>query len=121
MSRSVLIIESEPWLGDHYERSLKKHDFIVTRATNPYAAIAMIDGDLPDVIVMSLLLSGASGLGLLHELQTYTDTANIPVVVCSSLLDLRLEELEPYGVKRLLNSASMQPDDLVAAVRGALA
>jgi hypothetical protein len=31
--------------------------------------------------------------------------------------DLQLEELESYGVRRILDKATMQPDDLVAAVR----
>ncbi|USN96337.1 MAG: response regulator [Candidatus Nomurabacteria bacterium] len=116
-NKTVLIVESEPWLGDHYERVLTKNGFTVSRASNGYAAIDMIDEKLPEAIVMSLLLSGTSGLGLLHELQTYVDTAKIPVIVCGGQLDLKLEDLEPYGVKRLLDSASMRPDDVVAAVR----
>jgi DNA-binding NtrC family response regulator len=117
---TVLIIESEPWLGDHYERSLKKHDFAVVRATNAYAAMDMIDENPPTAIVMSLLLNGAGGLGLLHELQTYIDTGEIPVIVCSSLPNLKLIDLEPYGVKRLLDSSAMQPDDITAAVKSVL-
>jgi len=122
MSQAVLIVESEPWLGDHYQRTLEKGgDFTTLRATNAYAAMDMIDETPPVAIVLSLLLSGTSGLGLLHELQTYVDTAEIPVIVCSSLPDVRLNELEPYGVKRLLNSTLMRPDDLPTAVRSVLA
>ena len=117
MNSSVLIVESEPWLGDHYERILMKNGFKVRRASNGHTAIDMIDDEIPIAIVMSLLLSGTSGFGLLHELQTYVDTAKIPVVVCGVSPDLRLEDLEPYGVKRLLDSTSMQPSDVVAAVR----
>lgn len=117
MSETVLIIESEQWLGDHYERVLKKSGFAVTRASHAYAAMDMIDDVPPAAIVMSLLLSGTSGIGLLHELQTYVDTARIPIVVYSTRPDMRLEDLEPYGVKRLLDSVSMQPEDVVAAVR----
>jgi DNA-binding response OmpR family regulator len=118
--QTVLIVESEPWLGDQYQRSLEKNDFEVIRATNAYAAIDMIDENSPAAIVMSLLLSGAGGLGLLHELQTYIDTADIPVIVCSSLPNLRLDDLEPYGVKRILDNTSMQPDDIAASVRSVL-
>lgn len=120
MSETVLIIESEPWLGDHYEQSLQKSGYAVARAMNPYTAIDMIDEHQPAAIVMSLLLSGAGGLGLLHELQTYVDTAAIPVVVCSSLPNIKLEDLKPYGVMRLLNSTTMQPNDVALAVRSVL-
>ncbi len=117
----ILIIESEPWLGDHYEQSLRKSGYEVARATNPYTAIDLIDEKRPEAIIMSLLLSGAGGIGLLHELQTYVDTAAIPVIVCSSLPNVNLDDLKPYGVMRLLDSTTMQPGDIVAAVRSVLA
>ncbi|MDB5183952.1 MAG: hypothetical protein JWO07_633, partial [Candidatus Saccharibacteria bacterium] len=37
------------------------------------------------------------------------------------LHNLEIEELRPYGVRQLINSTSMLPDDLAAAVRSALA
>ncbi|MCA9334794.1 response regulator [Candidatus Saccharibacteria bacterium] len=117
MSTSVLIIESEPWLGDHYESILRKEGFCVDRASHAYAAMDMVDKKMPSAIVMSLLLSGTSGIGLLHELQTYVDTSQIPIVVYGRYTDITLEDLEPYGVRRFLDSAIMRPEDVVAAVR----
>lgn len=120
MSQGVLIVESEPWLGDHYQRTFEKHGFSVTRASHAYIAIDMIDENPPAAIVLSLMLNGPSALALLHELQSYVDTGDIPVVVCSSLPQISLEELRPYGVQRLLDSTSMQPNDVVGAVRSVL-
>ncbi|MDB5183491.1 MAG: hypothetical protein JWO07_172, partial [Candidatus Saccharibacteria bacterium] len=88
MSRKILVVESEPWLGDHYQRVLEAQDFTVTRASNAYSAMDLIDEAIPDVIIMSLTLSGASSVALLHELQAYIDTGSIPVVVCSNLHNL---------------------------------
>ncbi len=117
MSGNVLIVESEPWLGDHYERILAGEGFAVVRASNAYSAMDLIDEKLPAAIIMSLSLSGASSLALLHEMQTYVDTAKVPVIVCSSLKQLSLDELRPYGVRQLLDSTTMHPQDLVAAIR----
>jgi len=121
MSQIVLIIESEPWLGDQYQQGLEREGFEVTRASNAYTAIDMIDQQTPVAIIMSLLLNGPGALGLLHELQSYVDTADIPVIVCSSLPNLHLDELQPYGVQRLINTTTMQPGDVAAAVRSVLA
>lgn len=121
MKNSVLIIESDSWLGDHYQRSLESESFQVMRATNAYAAIDAVDEQKPDVIVTSLLLSGAGALGLLHELQSYEDTADIPVIVCSSLPAVSLDELSPYGVKRIIDTTTMKPGDLAAAIRSVFA
>ena len=121
MSQAVLILESESWLGDHYQRTLESQGFRTIRTNDPHEAMDMIDDDLPLAIVMGLLLNGAGGLGLLHELQTYTDTAKIPVIVCSAMSGVTQDELEPYGVKRLLDNTAMQPSDLIAAVRSVTA
>lgn len=119
MSETVLVIESEPWLGDRYQSALEKGGFGVARALNAYTAMDLIDDNPPVAIVMSLLLDGPGAVGLLHELQSYVDTASIPVIVCSSSPNFDIEELRPYGVQRLMNSSTMQPDDLAAAVRSA--
>lgn len=118
----VLILESEPWLAEHFEKTLKKHGFTVTGVRHAYAAIDAINENRPDVIVMGLMLGGVDGLALLHELQSYSDTATVPVIVCSDRAhELLLDELQPYGVKRLLDTGTMKPDDLAAAVRSVLA
>lgn len=121
MSGQILIIESEPWLGDHYQQTLERHGYAVVRASDGHTAIDMIDDNPPSAIVMSVLMHGPSAFALLHELQSYTDTAKIPVVMSSSLSDLALEDLKPYGVHRLIDSTSMQPSDVVGAVRSVLA
>ena len=113
----VLVIESEPWLGDHYQRQLEDQGFLVARASHAYAAIDRVNENPPSVIIMSLLLDGPGALNLLHELQSYKDTSNIPIIVCSSMSNLDLDELQPYGVRRIINSISMKPDDIVTAVR----
>ena len=118
----VLVIESEPWLGEQFERTLKRHGFAVTLTSNAYSAIDIVDDIHPDAIVMGLLLSGAGGLSLLHELQSYGDTAKVPVIVCSATTQpIDPDELKPYGVKRVLDTGTMQPDDLPVAVRSVLA
>lgn len=117
----VLIVESEPWLGEQFQRVLQKHGFETELTSNAYSAIDIVDTMQPDIIVMGLLLSGAGGLGLLHELQSYTDTAKVPVIVCSDeTATISLDDLRPYGVLRVLDTGSMQPDDLPAAVRSVL-
>lgn len=121
MSR-VLVIESEPWLSEHFERVLKKHEFTVASVPHAYAAMDEINEEQPDAIVMGLLLNGADGMALLHELQSYVDTASVPVIICSDRAnELSLDELKPYGVERLIDTGVMKPDDLPAAVRSVLA
>ena len=80
-----------------------------------------IDSDRPDVIVLDVLLAGPNAFTLLHELQSHTDLANIPVILCTNSADqLAEEDVMAYGVQQVLNKATMVPGDLIAAVKKVL-
>jgi|SRR5690606_20750210 len=120
MSRpvNVLLVDDDVWLLEHYTDLLSAAGHQVISAKNAVVAIDLIDKQAPDVIVLDVLLPGATGFSLLHELQSYDDTATVPVIICSGLTDdLSLDDLAPYGVRRLLDKTTMTPDDLLAAVR----
>lgn len=120
MKHHVLVVESDPWLAHQYVRLFKKHTFTASHVTDGHLAIDSIEKRIPSVILINLMLNGPSSLALLHELQSYIDTAAIPVIAYSSLGSLSIEDVRPYGVHRLLQSAIMKPDEIIAAVRSAL-
>lgn len=121
MSR-VLIVEDDVWLAEYYQRLCRQSGFESRHALNALDAMAMIDDDAPDVIILDMLLAATTGLTLLHELQSYGDLAAIPVIVCTnSAKDIDTSLLRPYGVRRVLDKTTMHPDDLVAAVRSVTA
>lgn len=118
---SVLVIEDDKWLAEHYKRLLDKAEYDVVTCSSADNAIQLIDDSLPDVIVLDILLTGSTAFALLHELQSYGDTCNIPIIICSSLVnDLNLDTLKDYGVKKILDKTSMIPGDLIAAIKGVL-
>lgn len=117
----VVIIEDDVWLAEQFERSLTSAGFNVRRTTNGHAAIELIDEQIPKVILLDVLLAGGTGITLLHELQSYQDTGQIPVILCTNLAaNIKLEEVKPYGVQRILDKTTMHPDDVVTAIRSAL-
>ena len=76
-------------------------------------AMDMIDNWQPDAIVLDMLLAGETAVALLNELRSHADLARLPIVVCSSA-DVNLEDLRPFGVRALLDKASMRPDEVRA-------
>lgn len=73
-------------------------------------AMEMIDNWRPDAIVLDMLLAGETAVALLNELRSHADLARLPIVVCSSA-DVNLADLRPFGVRALLDKASMRPDE----------
>lgn len=118
---SVLIVEDDAWLAEQQQRVLIKAGYEATISPHPIAAIKAIDTIRPDVIVLDVLLTGSTAFALLHELQSYGDTGSIPIILCTNLAaELSIENLTPYGIRRILDKTTMLPDDVVAAVRSVL-
>ena len=114
----VLIVEDDSWLAEQQARVLGKAGYRTTISPHAIDAMASIDDIRPDIIVLDILLTGSTALALLHELQSYADTASIPIVVCTNLAsELELANLKPYGVRLILDKTTMLPDDVVTAVR----
>ncbi len=121
MNQSILIIEDDQWLAQHIQKVLEKAGYEAVVSPHALDAMVTVDDMKPDCIILDMLLPVTTGFTLLHELQSYADTGNIPVIICSSLTaDLKKQALAPYGVKRLLDKTTMTPTDIVAAVRSVL-
>lgn len=118
--KKIVIIEDDVWLAQLYSRALKDYD--VAYAPNAVSAMDIIDTLQPDALLVDVLLPGGAIFTLLHELQSYVDTRSVPVVMCTNIAEtLSLEDLRPYGVVRLLDKTTIEPDDIVTAMRAALA
>lgn len=118
----VLLVEDDAWLAALELEVLAGAGFAVTHAPHAHSAIEKIDEISPDVLIVDMLLTGSTGLALLHELQSYVDTKKIPVIICTNLADsLHVNDLRMYGVQRIIDKTTMQPDDLAVAVRAVVA
>jgi len=118
---SVLVVEDDRWLAEQYSRVLSKVGYKVKVTSHVLAAVQAIDDVHPDVIILDVLLTGSTAFTLLHELQSYGDTGVIPIILCTNLAgELSLEDLKPYGVRRIIDKTKMAPDDLTIALRSVL-
>jgi CheY-like chemotaxis protein len=117
----VLIVEDDQWLAEQHVRTLGLAGIRAEYVPHALAAIDSIDLHQPDALILDLLLAGPNAFTLLHELQSHADLATIPVILCTNSADqLAGEDVEAYGVSRVLDKATMVPGDLVAAIKKVL-
>lgn len=122
MATPVVIIDDDEWLMDTYERTLSAAGYSVARAANAVAAMQVIDEHQPQAIILDLFMPGPNGIVLLHELQSHSDLANIPVILITNAAhDINAELLAPYGVRTVLDKTAIAPEDVALAVKRALA
>jgi DNA-binding response OmpR family regulator len=120
-SARVVVVEDDEWLAEQYLRFLQKAGYDAYHAPHAIEAIDMIDATMPQAIILDVLLAGTTALALLHELKSHSDLADIPIILATNLADqIAIDDVKSYGVKRILNKATMHPEDIVTAVRAVI-
>jgi DNA-binding response OmpR family regulator len=121
--KQVLLVEDDIWLGESFERVLAG-EFKVQRVESLHDAVEAVNQEVPDLIVADFMFEGRNSLELLHELSSYDDTMQLPVILCSTLgeeIKRYAPQLEHYGVAKVCDKAELTPEGLRRAVRETLA
>lgn len=119
--KEVLVIEDNQWFASLLQTTLEQNHYRVSHVRNAIKGMEHIDKQLPDAIVLDFFMPGPNALVLLHELQSYGDTAKIPVILCTnSASDIPLDSITAYGVVSVIDKTTMHPDDIAVALRRVL-
>lgn len=118
-SLEFFILEDDPIFARLFSKSLHRAfpNSTVSTFENAIDAINALPDDCtpPSVIILDVLLTGPDGFTFLNEIASYLDLSNIPIIIVSSL-NFPMQTLESYNVKKILNKATMMPQDLPAAI-----
>ena len=82
---SILVIEDNPSLLQLYGRYLATEQYRVLRTETGAEGLAMARSELPDVIVLDVMMRGMDGWEVLQRLRAQSETQSIPVIICSVL------------------------------------
>ncbi len=105
----IFIVEDDLVMAECIAKACQPHS--VKIFPDAIAAVSALSKPLPKLIFLDILLTGPDGFTLLHELASYQDSAQIPVVIVSSL-DLKNHDLSAYGVVGILDKCQMTPSDI---------
>src|SRR3954463_6447721 len=93
----VLLVEDSKFLRIANERALTKAGFRVSFAADGEEALRIAQAELPDVILLDMLLPKLSGPAVLRKLKESPATSSIPVIVLSALSQMNEEKLIQEG------------------------
>ena len=99
MKQPILLIEDDQWLADSLMATHVSRGHEVTQLATAHEAMDWINKNMPALIVADVLLGDHNTFTLFHELQSYPDTASIPIIICTSLDTRQLEQadMKSYG------------------------
>ena len=111
----MLIVEDDQATREMYEYALRMAGLRVVVANDGFAALRIIDQEVPDVIVLDLDLPYVSGIDVEAEVMAHAETRITPVIVVTGT-----EWQVPESVFRILRKP-INSEPLVSAVLEALA
>ncbi len=87
-SSKVLLVEEDVVLAEVTGFRLELLDFNVETVVTAEAALAALDRELPDAIILDLTLPDMDGIELTNRLSNDPKTSQIPIMVLSTNADL---------------------------------
>lgn len=119
MKYKILVVEDEADINGLIFKILKEADYCVTQAFSGTEAKLLLEKEIPDLILLDLMLPGISGEELLHYIRQNRQW-NIPVIVISAKNALGDK------VSLLKNGADdyitkpFEPEEVIARVQASL-
>lgn len=85
MAKKILIVEDEPFIADMYKLKFEGEGYDVAVACNGEEGLDMAMQNLPDLILLDIVMPKLDGYQVLQELKSHEVTKRIKVFILSNL------------------------------------
>jgi DNA-binding response OmpR family regulator len=113
--KKILIIEDDYDLSALMIRHLHSADYDVINVGDAIQGVQFAKREIPDLIVLDLMIPGGGGLTVLERLSQLTETQSIPIIVLTGVHDASMKEKvlqagaaqyleKPYNAQELLKN-----------------
>ena len=95
----ILLVEDDRYLRRACETALRQRGFAVSSAVDGAEALDAIASELPDLVLLDLLMPKVTGLEVLRSLRSRPETRALRVLILSnSSREQDMEEIKQLGV-----------------------
>lgn len=117
MAFKVLVVDDEPYMHRLLQHHLERAGFEMLNAHNGLEAVQVARQNLPNLIIMDVMMAEMDGLSALKELKKTEPTRRIPVImITASAHHVTRQEAETSGAALFLTKP-FSPTQLLMAVR----
>ncbi|MDP4008961.1 MAG: response regulator [bacterium] len=114
----LLIVEDEKILAEMYHDTFLKEGYDVFMASSAEQGLEMVEKELPDFILLDILLPRSNGVEFLRNLRQNPKSLHIPVLAFSNYDDLKTkQETLELGAVDYIIKTSCTPQELVSCVK----
>jgi CheY-like chemotaxis protein len=108
--KTILLVEDSRFLRLANERALVRAGYRVVTAADGEEALRLARESVPDLILLDMLLPKVGGPEVLRSLRTTPLTAQVPVVVLSSLPQSNEARLKKDGATAYIDKSTLALD-----------
>lgn len=120
--KKILIVEDEKFLSEMYQMKLEREGFEVTVAENGKEGLTLAKKEMPDLILLDLVMPTMDGYEALEKIRKDKKIKNLKVCILSNLGQAdEIERSIKIGVEGFLIKANLTPSQLVENVYKLLA
>ncbi len=106
----VLLVDDSKFLRMANERALSRAGYQVSTAGDGEEALRVANDQLPDIILLDMMLPKISGTEVLRALKANPTTKDIPVIVLTSLSQKNEEKLLSEGAAAYFEKSILELD-----------
>jgi PAS domain S-box-containing protein len=120
-ARTVLIVDDDPDAIELIAQRVTGLASTVLRATSGHEAVETARRELPDVIILDLMMPGISGFDVVAILHEQPDTAHIPILIVTAMQVSADDRARLNGyVTAIVEKGNFEPGQLTNEVRRAM-
>ena len=82
--KRVLVVDDEPDIRELVQHHLEIEGFEVLSAPDGEKGLFLIQNELPDLIILDLMLPGIDGLEVCRKLNNIESTSDIPIIMLTA-------------------------------------
>lgn len=118
INKKIMWVEDDVFLSDIISKKCETNSCELLHATNADQTFELLrSGNIPDVIILDILLPGKNGYEILEELRQLDTTKDLPIIILSNFG--QKEEIEKglkLGADKYLIKATLTLDEILGEV-----
>ncbi len=121
VSNKIILVEDDEMLAEIYQTRLQLAGFECKRANNGLAGLELIQKELPDLVLLDLMMPIMSGDDVLKAMRGSAWGKDIKVIILTNISEAEAPDIiAELGIEKYIVKANLVHDQLVDTVKDVL-
>lgn len=117
ISKKILWVEDDKLLSTILTRKIEGDGFTLLKANNGDEAMKFLETEVPDVIVLDIMLPGMNGMDILQKIKMVEKFRKIPIMMLTNLnRQSDIEKAKVLGANKFMVKAAASLDEIIGAI-----